>query len=350
MSRALRSGLLFCLLLSCVCLQACLSEKAKQLQLQGTTMGTNYSVTVVEPQKDISEGLLKEQIESELARINKLISTYDPESELSEFNASSSTAWAPLAADTIKLIQSARQVSNESNGAYDVTLASLSELWGFGTSGDEQSETEQAAEPDLDAVLELMNEVGYQLLQVSGTGTTVRKLTPHLQVDLSSIGKGFAVDQVGLILEAAGIDRYLVDIGGEIRTRGLAVDGEMWKIGIEVPQTGASDASAGVAVEAAHIATSGDYRNFREVDGKRLSHLIDGRTGFPIEHNLASVTLLHGSTALADAWATAFMALGYEQASEIAAKKGIAAQFTLRKGDSFEVLQSKAFAAYAYSK
>jgi len=310
-------------------------------------MGTNYTIIIVDPLEDTNEGVLQEQIDAELERVNALISTYDPESELSQFNASDSTAWTPLASETISLIKVARRISKESEGAYDVTLSTLSELWGFST---QNSDSNGTSSPEFDQVLELMNEVGYQLLLVSGSEVNVRKLTPHLKVDLSSIGKGFAVDRVGELLESNGITRYLVDIGGEIRTRGRAKNAKMWKIGIELPEIGAQKAPSGVQVEDAHIATSGDYRNYREVDGVRVSHLIDGRTGFPIAHNLASVTVLHGSTALADAWATAFMAMGYEQASILADKKGMAAQFTLRVDNAFEVRQSKAFSAYAYTE
>lgn len=337
---------LFCCLFY---LQGCFLDRADQFEITGSTMGTSYSVVVVDAPRSSNAGALKSQIDAELERINKLISTYDAASELSQFNASDSTEWTPLAAETIGLIKSARRVSKESDGAYDITLSTVSDLWGFGNQPVSQLNGLDAELPSLDQILEIMNEVGYQLLLISANEINVRKLTPHLKVDLSSIGKGYAVDRIGETLEANGVKRYLVDIGGEIRTRGKASDGKMWKVGIEVPQTGSSKASHGVIVENAHIATSGDYRNYREVDGRRVSHIIDGRTGFPIDHNLASVTILHGSTALADAWSTAFMTMGFDAAIRLANRKGIAAQFTLRGNGDFRVVQSEAFTAYAFS-
>lgn len=327
-------------------LSGCLFEKVDQFQLLGSTLDTSYSVIVVAPPKGVGEDMLREQLKDELAYVSSLISSYDPESELSKFNASELTEWTPLSKDTIKLIQACRRISKASGGAYDITLAGVSKLWNS-VSGDQSTGLEQAR-PSLDQILELMNEVGYQLLLVSGSEINVRKLTPNLQVDLSSIGKGFAVDRVSQILEANGVGRYMVDIGGAIRTRGLTADGNMWKIGIELPPGSQHAGPSGVEVEDAHVVTVGNFRDYREVDGQRVTQFLDGRTGFPIQHNLASVTLLHGSVAMADAWATAFFAMGYDEATKMAEDKGIAAQFTIKEGEGFEVHSTASFDAYAY--
>lgn len=347
------------LLLVVLCTSGCLKGNSAELRIAGSTMGTTYSITVVAPPSNVQQSTLQQQIEAEFATINQQISNWDSGSELSVFNASESTEWVPLSDSTITMVQSAVRISKETDGAYDVTLGSISELWGFGprlsTAVKDDAELAVAAatpqvNPSLDDILRLMNNVGYQLLQVSSRDASLRKLTPGLQVDLSSIGKGYAVDRVGEILESQAINRYMVEIGGEIRTRGRAADGGMWKIGIEMPATLRGNIKKGLAVENAHIASSGDYRNYREVDGQRVSHLIDGRSGFPISHNLAAVTLLHGSVMQADAWATALMVLGYEEGLKVAQRKGLAVQFTVREGETFQVYTTKAFDAYAYTE
>jgi len=178
----------------------------------------------------------------------------------------------------------------------------------------------------------------------------VRKLNPELQIDLSSLAKGYAADQIGEKLEALGHLNYLIEIGGEIRTRGLAADGGRWKIGIEWPESAGKPTMTGIAVGDAHVASSGDYRNYRIIDGERYTHIIDGRSGFPIAHELASVTVLHGSVMRADAWATAFMVLGFDDAVKLAEKKGLAARFVLRAGDGYRIEATSAFKAYAINE
>lgn len=328
------------LLLALLVLAGCEEQTANTLELNGQTMGTTWQVTVVEP-RGLVDSSLQSLIDEELQRINGLMSTYDAESELSKFNSMRSVEWQPLSDETIALVEAARRVSKETSGAYDITLGSISALWGFG------QEESTGSKPLLDDILLMLNDVGYQLLEVSSARKSVRKLNPDLKVDLSSLAKGYAVDKIGEQLEATGNQRYLVEIGGEIRTRGLAPNGERWKIGIEWPESGGEPEMTGIAVENAHIASSGDYRNYRVVDGERVTHILDGRSGYPISHNLAAVTVLHGSVMRADAWATAFMVLGYEESLALANKKGLAARFVIRESDGYRVDSTSVFKAYA---
>jgi len=332
--------LLLLLLLSAGLLSSCSEPPAAELTTSGETMGTRYQVIVVAP-GSLNLARLQALIDDELQRINALMSTWDPDSEISLFNANADVDWRELSAETIEVIETARGISKETSGAYDITLGSVSALWGFGH-GDEVEK-----KPVLDDVLLLLNDVGWQLLEVAGSRESVRKLNPGLQVDLSSLAKGYAVDKIGERLEASGYQRYLVEIGGEVRTRGKAADGKMWQIGIEWPESAGEPEMTGIAVENAHIASSGDYRNYRLIDGVRYTHILDGRTGYPVSHNLAAVTVLHGSVTRADAWATAFMVLGYAEAIKIANRKGLAARFVLREEDGFSVMTTKAFNAYA---
>jgi len=324
---------------------ACLKQDDPSVEYSGQTMGTTYSVVIVDPPAGLNIEAAQAGTDTELARINDSMSNWNPESEISRFNDAISTDWVEVSQDTIALLRIARRISKETQGAYDVTLGSVSKLWGFHQASEGATEE---IKPEMDEVLTLMYAVGYQLLQESRDGTSVRKLSPELQIDLSSIAKGFAVDRLGELLEGLGVTRYLVEIGGEIRTRGKAADGERWKIGIEWPIPGARDVPTGIAVENAHVATSGDYRNYREIEGVRYSHLLDGRSGYPVTHGMAQVTVLHGSVAQADAWATAFMVVGPDEALAIADAKGLAARFTVRDGASFKVITTPAFDAYSY--
>lgn len=324
-------------------LGGCFSDELPELELKGETMGTTWHVTIVDPQQ-LDEAALESAIESRLSDINAMMSTYDPDSELSQFNASSIVEWQPMSVDIIKVIEAAQRVSKETSGAYDVTLGSVLALWGFG-----QGESPEAA-PAMDDILLMLNDVGYQLLKVSSSQGRARKLHEALNVDLSSLAKGYAVDEIGKLIEATGQQRYLAEIGGEIRTRGRAADNGLWKIGIEWPEDSGEPEMTGIGVEYAHIASSGDYRNFKMIDGERYTHILDGRSGFPITHGLASVTVLHGSTMRADAWATAFMVLGFEESLAIANKKGLAARFVTRVGDGFKVVVTDAFKAYAINE
>lgn len=161
-----------------------------------------------------------------------------------------------------------------------------------------------------------------------------------MQLDVSSLAKGFAVDQIGRLLEGLGIDHYIAEIGGELRVRGFRRPGLRWHVGVEHPD---GSVNSGLALTDAHVASSGSYRNYREVDGKRLSHIIDGSTGRPIEHSLVAVTVLHDSTMLADAWATALLIVGNTRAIELSEKMNLAVQLTSRSGNGFSVYRSPRF-------
>ena len=298
-------------------------------------MGTQWSVQIAERLSSAEADRLQQLIESELARINTLMSTYDPRSELSLFNASGSLEPQALHKDTLTVLDAALSVSTESQGAYDVTLQPVIALWGFS-----QRNVDDAL-PSQDEVTAAMRVVGSNKL--IRQNNNVQKKLPDTQIDLSSIAKGYAVDQMGVLLEAADVKNYSAEIGGEIRTRGVNTSGKAWRIGLELPN---GDVEQGLSVNNAHIASSGDYRHYREKDGQRYSHLIDGRTGYPIQHKLAAVTVLHDSTMLADAWSTALMVLGDVEGEQLARKHQLDAQLTIRVGDQFEILRLGKFASY----
>ncbi len=299
--------------------------------LHGDTMGTNWSVHLHSTSADLAA--LEEALLVELARINDLMSTWNPDSQLSRFNQWDSVEPVTLHPDTLSVIDTAQRISWLTDGRYDITLKPVIELWGFGS---EPARTN----PSIPELAEAMKLAGpHMLVRI---GETLRKRHPRVSVDVSSLGKGFAVDQLGRVLESFNVNNYLVDIGGELRARGQAVNTQPWRVGIEQPDGGVA---AGLLLQDSHVASSGSYRNYREENGKRLSHIIDGQTGEPIEHAVVAVSVVHDSTMLADAWATALLVVGEATARELIQQQMLAAQLTLRANDEFVVYRSPAFSS-----
>jgi thiamine biosynthesis lipoprotein len=270
-------------------------------------------------------------IESELAQINAWMSTYDPESTLSRFNRAPVGEWIEVDAELITVLDSALTLSRESSGAFDVTVGPLVNAWGFGPVNLDGPDG-----PSADELAALLTRVGYQLLEIRSTPAALRK-TADIYVDLSAIAKGFGVDRVAQLLQQSGCQDFLVDIGGEVRVRGVNPAGKAWRIGIEVPDP---DSQGGIqrilALHDQAVATSGDYRNFRDLAGHRISHTIDPRTGRPVEHGLASVTVVHESAMWADGYATAINVLGPQAGFALAEAKGLSALLITRSPDGYQ--------------
>jgi thiamine biosynthesis lipoprotein len=318
------------------------SAEPPVLRLQGATMGTSYSVQIVAPAAELDRAALAERIEARLTEINALMSTYQPDSELSRFNAQDATAWFRVSPQVVAVLQSAQQISRASGGAFDVTVGPLVNLWGFGPN------VSAEALPSPAAIAGERARVGWQRLQLRTQPPALRKTHADLAVDLSAIAKGYAVDQVAELLETAGLTDYLVEIGGELRGRGRNGRGQPWQIAIERPETDKRAIFRVVALRDLAMATSGDYRNFFEVAGRRYSHTIDPTTGRPVGHRLASVTVLAESAMRADAWATALLVLGPEQGMALADEQGLAALFIEQiGGDTGDAFQARASAAFA---
>jgi thiamine biosynthesis lipoprotein len=305
-------------------------------------MGTSYSVQIVKPPADLDRDALAEQVNERLADINRLMSTYQPSSELTRFNESSTTEWFIVSPELVDVVRAAQAVSEASAGAFDVTIGPLVNLWGFGPTPSAD------VLPSAGEIQAARTRVGWKQIDVQVEPPALRKSRPDLYVDLSAIAKGYAVDRVAALLEAAGVDHYLVEIGGELRGRGINGAGEPWQIAIERPEVSKRAMFRVVALRDVGMATSGDYRNFFEVDGERYSHTIDPATGRPVEHRLASVTVLADETMQADAWATALLVLGRERGFELAEQIGLAAFFIEHKqdgsvGDPFVTQATAAF-------
>lgn len=321
-----------------LCLTACNDQPGVQ-QLSGATMGTTWHVTYVEPASGLAPVAAQLGIAGALQAVNLSMSTYLPDSEISRFNVMPAGAVLQASPAFHQVLSTALEVGRQSGGAYDVTVAPLVDLWGFGAAGVVTTPPSQAA---IDAQLAT---VGQDKLRVAGAGLRVTKLAA-VSVDFSSLAKGFAVDRVAQWLAGQGVDRFLVEVGGEMKLSGLSHRGDQWQIAIEEPRHGGRSVATAISLTDIAVATSGDYRNYFEVDGKRYSHSIDPRTGYPVAHDLVSVTVAHSSAMSADAWATALTVLGAERAMAVAQGQGLAVYFIQRANEAFVHTHTPAFAPY----
>ncbi len=302
----------------------------------GPTMGTAYSVKVVAVDLDDPAKLaIHTAIRGAVDSVDQAMSTFKPESELSLFNSSGMDEFS-VSEDLARVVATALEVAELSDGALDVTVGPLVDAWGFGPDG----WVETPDEARLDTLREM---VGWRKLVFDPEAKTMRKTFEGLRVDLSAIAKGFAVDRVLVGIVELGFGDVMVEIGGEVRTAGLNERGQPWRIGVERPDEEGRVAGLAVEVSGRALATSGDYRNFREVEGHRISHTIDPRTGRPVDHNLASVSVLAATCIEADAWATALNVLGPLEGVAVAEEQGLDALFIVRTDSGFDTIRTGDF-------
>lgn len=293
-------------------------DRGAILELQGRTMGTSYSVQVASPPPDLDPESLRQSIAAELARVNAQMSTYAPDSNLSRFNRSDSTDWIAVPSELAEVVTEAQRVSRLSDGAFDVTVGRLVNLWGFGP------ERHPGRVPAPETIARGLARTGYHKLSVRSAPPALRKSQPGLSVDLSAIAKGYAVDCLARLLDQRGLGNYLVEVGGELRASGQHPE-RPWRVAIERPESHERAVFRVLALHDIGMATSGDYRNFFEQDGVFYSHTINPRSGRPVDHRLASVTVLDASCMRADALATALLVLGPTRGLALAEEQGIAA-------------------------
>ena len=305
-------------------------------------MGTTYSVKLpigkdraTSPDKEA----LRAAIEALLEETNKRMSTYDADSELSRFNRYRNTDWFPVSGDLARVVEASLTYSRSSKGAFDITVGPLVNLWGFGPAKVERRV------PDAKEIEEALAHVGYAGVSAKQAPGALRKDDPALHLDLSAIAKGFGVDILANYLESQGMEDYMVEIGGEVRAGGQNHLGGPWRIGISTPD-GGYEIQKVVSVRRAAMATSGDYRNYYEYGGRRYSHTIDARSGRPVTHALASVTVITGSCMEADAWATTLMVLGPDEGLRLAERSGLAAFFIVKEGAGFVERMTPGFKEY----
>lgn len=296
----------------------------------GSAMGTTYAITANCPDRVPTAA-----VAALLARIDSRMSTYDEASELMRFNRAPVGEWAPVSRELVEVVAAAKTVAEETGGALDPTVAPLVALWGFGASASQDK-------PDDAAIRSVLLSVGHHHLRYRLAPPALAKDRP-LSMDLSAIAKGHAVDRIGDALRAAGCRAFLVELGGEIRALGPAPSGGPWRIGVDSP-SGRGQLEEPIRLRDSGMATSGDYRQYTERGGRRATHIIDPRSGYPVRHRLASVTVVAESARSADAYATALMVLGERDGMRLADDAGLAALFIVRTDEGFETLRSEAMA------
>lgn len=339
MAARLQRFALLPLLLVALALPGCgRDEGMPEARITGATMGTTYSVRIVDPPDGMAVDEISRRIQLALEDVNRRMSTWRDDSEVSLFNAAPPGEWFPVSEDTAALVAMGEAVARMSGGAFDVTVGPVVDLWGFGP---DPVRVTPPAEGEIAAALE---RVGYAALESREAPPALRKSSPGVAVDLSGIAKGHAVDRVAAVLEQAAVVNYLIEVGGELRVAGHNRRGERWTVAVEDPLAAGREVHRVLNVTDTAIATSGDYRNFFEYEGERYSHTIDPRTGWPVSHDLVSVTVLDESAALADALATALLVLGPEAGGELAERTDIAAYFVVRSGDGVMARWTSAFA------
>ena len=317
-------------LLVIVVLNGC-SNKPEVLTISGTKMGTTYHITIIADQLPPDD--LEQQIEQLLSKVDNSMSTYKKDSEISQFNRLSVGKTMTISNEFLEVVKISQKIWQLSNGAFDPTIGPLVDLWGFGP-GERHDSI-----PSAKAIVQTKAQIGFDSVVLEENNLSKTK---PVALDLSAVAKGYAVDRVADLLEMLALPDYLVEIGGEIRVSGFNADGVAWRIAMEQPQLFA-EVDQVIAITDIAVATSGDYRNYFERDGVRYSHTIDPKTGMPIDHNLASVTVLSESCAVADAWATAFSVMGAEKSLELAEQLDLPAYMLVRENGAFVSKNSSSF-------
>ena len=330
--RLIRVILLFTLPL--LALAGC--DKAPALhKFSGAAQGTTYSLTywstaaVEQPQFEAA-------IAAELQRLDKLMSNYRDDSVIEQFNQSQSTDPIEVGAEIVRLVNIAKTISAATAGCYDPTIKPLFALWGF--RGDKLSI------PDTAQLAELAPQLGISKVEVVNN-SALQKQQPKLSIDLSSIAQGYSVQRLTEVAEQFGIDNYLIEIGGELQTRGSKPDDSNWLVAIERPLPGAQQLQKIIQVKQTAplaIMTSGTYRHYYDNEGKRYSHILDARSKAPVTHQTVSVTLIHNDLTEADAWSTALLCLGAKQGSKVAEQFNLAVLFIDQTDSGLIELQSSA--------
>lgn len=329
------------LVLALAALAGCsFKDEEKVWEIAGPVFGTRYHINVVLTEDPERLENLSQGIEKVLEDVDASMSTWREDSELSRFNSlEDQSEWVEISPPLHEVLTTARKVSELTDGAFDVTIGPVVNLWGFGPD----------ARPDKipgdDELAARLAKTGYGKLELRSDPPALRA-SPNQYIDLSAIAKGYGVDAVASYLKEEGITAYLVEIGGEVQAFGHKPGGEAWRLAIEQPVSERREINRVVALDRHAMATSGDYRNYYESEGRRFSHTIDPKDGRPISHTLASVTVISDNCMMADALATAFNVMGHEQAKSLATRENIAAYFIVRGDDGFETDYTPAFSSF----
>jgi thiamine biosynthesis lipoprotein len=303
-------------------------------RFDGPTMGSRYSIQYVRHSSTPGPKAVQAEVENILAEVDRQFSTYRSDSDIERFNALPAGRCQVMPGPVLELIRVGEQLSSQSEGSYDLTVEPLLNLWGFGPQGREEKV------PTVEALAEVRQRVGHAHLRIDGDQLCK---DAAVEVDFNSIAAGYAVDTIAAKLETMGIHNYLAEATGELKAAGKKLDGSPWRIALEEPRDDQRVAERIIAVDGYGVSTSGDYRNYFVQNGRRYSHTFDARTGAPVSHTLASVTVVHPSALMADGLSTLLLILGPERGWDYAEKHDIGAFFVIRADTGFVIRTNQAF-------
>jgi FAD:protein FMN transferase len=306
--------------------------------LRGAAQGTTYHVKLVAPAKGLDRQKLQADVERVLAEIDRQMSTYRTDSEISRFNRAAAGEWFAVSAATADVVAAANEISEKTSGAMDVTVGPLVRMWHFGpketTEGSSEISNQSFRPPSEEELEATRRRVGYQLLEARAKPPALKKAVAGLEVDLSSIAPGYTIDQLSELLRRRGIKDFMVELGGEVRAAGEREDGTPWRVAIEQPELEKREMAAAVPLVNSALATAGGTHKFYKYGGRRYSHIINPATARPVRHALASVSVAADTCLEADGWDTPLTVLGPERGMECAERNGIAAMFISPADDS----------------
>lgn len=309
--------------------------------LDGKTMGTFWRVSVIGVDEAKAQAL-RAKVQAQLDADDRLLSTWKNDSALMRFNHAADTRPWPVSEAMAHIVTLSLRIGAKTDGAMDITVGPLVNLWGFGP------DKQPVATPDAQAIAAAKARTGLQHLQVINQSGRqfLQKDIPDLFVDLSTVGEGYAADHLARLMEQEGISRYLVSVGGALVSRGMNGEGKPWRVAIQKPTDRENAVQAIVDINGHGISTSGSYRNYYELDGKRISHVIDPQTGQPITHKLVSVTVIAPTALEADGWDTGLMVLGPEKAQQVVREQGLAVYMIVKEGEGFKTWMSPQFRTF----
>ena len=315
------------------------SEPPKLETVQGYAQGTTYQISFwSEDAVPVTE--IQTAFNDTLAQIDKELSTYRPDSFISEFNRSPSTAWQPVSQDFVDLVNIAQDIHANSEGCYDPTIGPLFDLWGF--------KTDKLHVPTQEELTTLKSELGIDKIKVDEENLRVRKTRPFLQLGFSSMGEGYTIGRLSHVLESKGYENYMVQFGGDMKIKGHKPNGDLWRVAIQSPIPAADGAPKVYKVitvkneDGITLDTSGTYNRHFDENGVEYSHIINPSTGKPITHNLISASVFGTDPRISDAWATAMLCLGPVEGAKIAKQQNLEVFFIERDNDKLVNSSSEA--------
>ena len=306
---------------------------------RGNSMGTTFLIKIAtEKISKQQQKKIYQTIRTKLSDINNKMSTYLDSSEISRLNRFKKTIPLRVSTETLTVMAEAQVISRLTQGALDITINPLVNAWGFGP------EPNTGKIPTTKEIFQIKSKIGWEKLELDFSTSTIRKLDPGLSCDLSAIAKGYAVDQLSDTLVRLNFHQHMVELGGEVKASAHNASSQTWKIAIEKPSTRGKGVQRILPLSSLAIATSGDYRNFYDTKGVRLSHTIDPRNGRPVDHSVVSVSVVDPSCMRADGYATALMVLGETQGYQLATEQDLAVLFLIRTAQgSFREIETPAF-------